>query len=483
MASIQEAYAHANRVHQAGDLRQADAIYRQILQADPGHADAMHYVGVIAMQSGQAERAVEIINRSIAMRPGTAAYYNNLGSAYQMLRRFDEAIAAHEKAAELQPENPDFISGLAYACYLKGDISRAEELCLTGLRLKPDHPELWNTQGNIRRIQGRMDEAANMFRKTVQFNPRHAVAHNNLACTLQILRRPEEAIVHYRQALALSPNYIEAHSNIGTLLHDAGELEEAELHLREAVRLQPSVSIVRKNLGGVLQAQGRFDEAIESFRAAEALDPNDSRSVSNLLLCMNYDPKIDTPTLFAEHLRWASRFGQASNVGPLPGHDRDPDRRLRIGYVSPNLCSHPLVQFFEPILTHHDPGEVEVICYSEMPSPDSTTARLKSESPGWRDIFGQSDLDLANMIRSDRIDILVDLAGHTSRGRIQMFAHKPAPVQVNYLGYPYTSGLSTMDYRLTDSISDPPGEPVTYTEELIRLPGGFCCFDPGEDTP
>src|SRR5665213_2674843 len=414
MASIQEAYAHANRVHQAGDLRQADAIYRQILQADPGHADAMHYVGVIAMQSGQAERAVEIINRSIAMRPGTAAYYNNLGSAYQMLRRFDEAIAAHEKAAELQPENPDFISGLAYACYLKGDISRAEELCLTGLRLKPDHPELWNTQGNIRRIQGRMDEAANMFRKTVQFNPRHAVAHNNLACTLQILRRPEEAI--------------------------------------------------------------------DRFRAAEALDPNDSRSVSNLLLCMNYDPKIDTPTLFAEHLRWASRFGQASNVGPLPGHDRDPDRRLRIGYVSPHLCSHPLVQFFEPILTRHDPGEVEVICYSEMPSPDSTTARLKSESPGWRDIFGQSDLDLANMIRSDRIDILVDLAGHTSRGRIQMFAHKPAPVQVNYLGYPYTSGLSTMDYRLTDSISDPPGEPVTYTEELIRLPGGFCCFDPGEDT-
>jgi predicted O-linked N-acetylglucosamine transferase (SPINDLY family) len=134
-------------------------------------------------------------------------------------------------------------------------------------------------------------------------------------------------------------------------------------------------------------------------------------------------------------------------------------------------------------LTHHDAGQVDVVCYSELPWPDSTTARLKAAAPAWRDTLGQSDADLANLIRSDKIDILIDLSGHTSGSRVRMFAHKPAPVQINYLGYPYTSGLPTIDYRLTDAIADPPGEPVSYTEELFRLPSGFSCFDPGANAP
>ncbi|HWE01024.1 MAG TPA: tetratricopeptide repeat protein [Tepidisphaeraceae bacterium] len=483
MASIQDAYDEANRLHQAGDLRQAAEIYRRILDADPSHADSMHYIGVIALQSGRAAQAIDIFTRSIALRPTAANYYTNLGAAYQSLGRYAEAIAAHETAVRLQPGSADAVSGLAFACYLQGDVKRTERYCLEGLRLNPDHAELWNTQGNIRRMQGRMAEAAAMFGKAVQFNPRHALAHNNLACTLQVLRKPQEAIAHYRQALAMYPDYAEAHSNLATLLHDMGDFEQAESHLREAARLQPNLAVVRKNLGGVLQSQGKFDEAIASFRAAEALAPTESPASSNILLCMNYDPKIDTPALFAEHLRWARKFGAASTFGPSAAHDRDPDRRLRIGYVSPNLNVHPLTHFFEPILTHHDPAQVDVICYSDMSSPDATTARLKAASPGWRDVFAQSDVELANLIRSDGIDILVDLAGHTSRGRVRMFAHKPAPVQVNYLGYPYTSGLKAMDYRLTDSIADPPGEPVSYTEELVRLPGGFCCFDPGPGAP
>ena len=208
MASIQEAYAHANRVHQAGDLRQADAIYRQILQAIR-HADSMHFLGVIAMQSGQAENAIEIINRSIAMRPEPPPITIISGRRIRCCDGLTKRSPLDEKAAQLQPENPDFISGLAYACYLKGDISRAEALCLTGLRPIPITPSC-GTRRKHPANSGPNGRSCQYVPQDGAIQSAACRAHNNLACTLQILRRPDEAIVHYRQALALSPNYIES---------------------------------------------------------------------------------------------------------------------------------------------------------------------------------------------------------------------------------------------------------------------------------
>ncbi len=216
--------------------------------------------------------------------------------------------------------------------------------------------------------------------------------------------------------------------------------------------------------------------------------PNYVEAHSNLLFCLTYDPGIDSASLLAEHRRWESVLGGRASwlnpeAQPAAGHDRNPERRLRVGYVSPDLRRHVVARFLEPILAHHDPAQVEVICYAEVPVADVMTARLQRHVHAWRSIYGLTDGQLADLVRADGVDILVDLAGHTGNNRLGAFVRKPAPVQVTYLGYPNTTGLSAIDYCVTDSVADPPGEPVQHSEELMRLPGCFCCYAPPEDVP
>ena len=244
------------------------------------------------------------------------------------------------------------------------------------------------------------------------------------------------------------------------------------------MRLRPNSTEALNNLGGVLQLESKLTEAATCFREVLRLTPNDASAFSNLLLCWNYDPNVDPDTFFAEHREWGRRYGQVADAGPAPNHDRNPTRRLRVGYVSPDLSWHPIAHFLQPILANHDPSQVEAICYAEVTAHDIMTARLRSLARGWRSVNGLNDVQAANLIRADRIDILVDLAGHTSKSRLRVFAFKPAPVQVTYLGYPNTTGLPAVDYCLTDAIADPPDQPVRFTEELIRLPHGFCSYTP-----
>ena len=206
------------------------------------------------------------------------------------------------------------------------------------------------------------------------------------------------------------------------------------------------------------------------------LQPDYALAHSNLLLALNYDPQVDPAAVFAEHCRWGQMHGQAARLPLSPGKDRNPERRLRIGYVSPDLRQHAVMRYFEPVLVHHDPRQVEVFCYAEVANPDAVTARVQALAHHWRWTFGKSATRVAEEICADDIDILVDLAGHTAKNRLDVFAHKPAPVQATWLGYPNTTGLTTIDYRLTDDVMDPPGQPVLDTEELFRLPGGMCCF-------
>ena len=187
--------------------------------------------------------------------------------------------------------------------------------------------------------------------------------------------------------------------------------------------------------------------------------------------------------MFAEHRCWGQMHGQAARLPLSPGKDRNPERRLRIGYVSPDLRQHAVMRFFEPVLVHHDPRQVEVFCYAEVSNPDTATARVQALAHHWRWIAGKSATRVAEGIAADGIDILVDLAGHTNNNRLDVFARKPAPVQATWLGYPNTTGLTTIDYRLTDDVMDPPGQPVLDTEGLFRLPGGMCCFAPPEHAP
>jgi protein O-GlcNAc transferase len=235
----------------------------------------------------------------------------------------------------------------------------------------------------------------------------------------------------------------------------------------------------------LLQAQGDLDAAVTAYRQALTLDPDFADAHSNLLLCLHYRPDVDAAELFAEHQRWGEQHG-APLAAMIATHAnaRDPKRRLRIGYVSPDFRAHSVSHFIAPVLAHHERRHFEVYCYYNAHQVDATTERLKGLADHWRNIAHLTDAEVAALIGQDGIDILVDLAGHTAHNRLLLFARKPAPIQVTYLGYPDTTGLATIDYRLTDALTDPPGASERFhTEALVRLSQGFLTYQPSAESP
>jgi predicted O-linked N-acetylglucosamine transferase (SPINDLY family) len=385
------------------------------------------------------------------MTPTTLEQALEIALAHQQAGRHDEAIAAYRRA----------------------------------LALQDDVAEVHNNLGNTLWRRGRVDDAIAAFRRAIQLKPGAPQPFNNLGAVLSGAGRLDEALIALRRALELLPDYPSAHNNLGNTLWHAGRLDEASSALERALALKPDFADAHNNLGNVRKDQGRLDEALASFRRARELEPDDARAASNLLFNLHAHPDQDAQSLLAEHRQWALRYAAplATQVQPHP-NDRTPDRRLRIGYVSPDLRAHPVGQLLRSLLAHHDHQRFEIIAYADVRTPDDLTRELKSLTDEWNDTVGLGDAELAGRIRSDRIDILVDLALHTAGNRMLVFARKPAPVQVTMFGLPATTGLDTIDYRLTDPYLDPPGATdADYSEQSIRLPHSFWIFQPPDDAP
>lgn len=543
--SLQEALRLAIRHHQSGQLAQAEAIYRQILQVQPEHPDALHLLGVIAHQVGQHEAAVDMIGKAVKLAPQSPEYPANLGESLRALGRLDEAVAAYRKAIRLNPKfapaynnlgitlkqqgkdteaiaayrraiavKPDYpqaLNNLAIALKDQGDLAgaiehyrraialdpasaeahnnlgvalkeqglpdQALECFRQAITLKADFAEAYEGLGSALRALGRLDEAINAYRSAIRLNPRFAEACNNLGVLLKDTGRSAEAIVAYQQALDLDPELAEAHNNLGIVLKEQGLLEQAISHLQRALELRPGYAEACNNLGLALEIQGQVTEAIAAYRQALIFDPGLSRAHSNVLFALNYLPRHDPQEIFEEHLCWAKTYAEAlrSNMAAAPGKVAG---RLRIGYVSPDFRAHPVAYFIEAVLARHDPEQFEVTCYSDVIVPDEVTARLRSLARHWRDIHGLSDEQACEMVHRDGIDILIDLAGHTDRNRLLLFARKPAAVQASWIGYFNSTGLAAMDYLISDQFSSPAGQERLFAEKLVRLPHSRFCYRP-----
>jgi protein O-GlcNAc transferase len=367
----------------------------------------------------------------------------------------------------------------------EGNLKFAEHLFRDILEVQPHNVSALHFIGVIYYEFKDYDSAIKYIRKALQFGPNYVDAYNNLGLVLEETNRRDEAIMCYEKAVALNPNFDRAHYNLGTALKEKWQIDDAIKHYQIALQLNPCFVEAYNNMGLALQDQGNLEEAERYFRLALQMKPDFSLCYSNLLLLMNYSARYDPPTVFSEHLRFASQMGEPLSSALLP-HANKPSsaRRLRIGYVSPDFRRHSVAYFIEPVLEAHSRDDFEVFCYSDVLRPDNITKRLQEYADQWRSIVGISDAETAELIRRDEIDILVDLAGHTGNNRILVFARKPAPVQVSWLGYPNTTGISTVDYRFVDGYTDPPGltDPF-YTEELIRLPESFLCYLPDKDSP
>jgi len=332
----------------------------------------------------------------------------------------------------------------------------------------------------IHYLRGEVPTAAKLLVASLERDPDHAEAHFNLGTVFRDLGQRKEAEASYRRGLALKPGSVEGYNNLGTLLEDMGRYDDAEASYRQAISMAPLLAHPYSNLGVLLKEAGKISEAISELRRAVALKSDLAAARSNLLYTLNYDETISYEAHFLEHKTWgASQITTAANDTSRFVNSRDPNRRLRVGYVSGDFRHHSVAFFLEPLIAAHDKRNVEVTLYSNDLRSDAVTARLKAHADHYVPIREMSDELAASRIREDGIDILIDLSGHTAGNRMALFARRPAPIQVTWLGYPNTTGLPTIDYRLTDAIADPPNDAdVLSTERLVRLAHGFLCYRP-----
>ena len=467
--------------HQAGRLAKARQLYGQVLVQQPKHAVALHLLGVVRFQQGDSQSAVERIERAVALRPDYADAHSNLGNVLKEVGRLDDAVAACRKAIALKPDFADAHNNLGNALLALDRLDEASAAFRKVVALDANHAAAQNNLGNALRRLGRLDDAAAALQSALAQQPDFAEAHNNLGNVLSDQGKLDEAVASYGKALALTPDYAEAYGNLANTLRRQGKGSEAIEMCRKAVALKPDYAEAHNNLGLVLSEQGRTQEAMAAYRAAMAAMPDSAMAHSNLLFCMNYDAEISQADILAESLRWNA--AHAPDEVPRPDSAAG-EGRLRVGYVSPDFVEHSVAYFLEPLIAAHDREHIEVFCYAEVAKPDATTTRFRELADHWCITVGMTDAALAARIREDGIAILVDVAGHTAENRLPVFAKRPAGVQVTWLGYPNTSGLSAMDYRLTDAAADPPGEADDlHSETLLRLADGFLCYAPPADAP
>ena len=500
--------------HLAGRLADAEPIYRQVIADYPDQPDAYHRLAILSCQTGNAEEAVTLIDRAIQINPNDWRYHCGRGEVLLAVNQYTDAIAAFEQALRLNGDAPEALFRLAVTLHTINQFDRAVAIYQRVLAINPNLAEVHNRLGSALQSAGRLSEAIAAYRQAVALQPVNVEALNNLGSALHEDGKFDEAIAACTAALTFRSDFVPAYNNLGNVLFDQKRFDEAADALHRAVTLDPEYAVGWFSLAKVLNQQGRFDdsvdayrnavkvrpdfaeahtllggmlidlgrpnEALECLRTAVALKPDDIKFHSRLIGTVHFMSEFDSPAILREARRFdaihAHRLGR--DVAPHE-NNRDPDRRLRIGYVSADFCVHSLSYFVIPLLKQHDREQVEIFCYSNVSRPDAYTERIAALADVWRPITGRGDAEVAELIRADRIDILVDLTMHMPEGRLLVFARKPAPIQVAWLAYPGTTGLTAMDYRLTDPYLDPGGESdCHYSERSIRLPDTFWCYDP-----
>jgi predicted O-linked N-acetylglucosamine transferase (SPINDLY family) len=370
------------------------------------------------------------------------------------------------------------------ALMLQGQLDAAIACYRQALVRQPDSTAAYGNLGTALDALGQLDQAVECFEQALLRDPDDAGVHVNFGNALKHHGRLDQAIAHYRQALALQPDFAGACYNLGKALQDQGLFDQAISHYRQALVLKPNYADAYLDLARALLQQGQLDEAVAIYRKVLNHLPDNARAFSNLLFALQNLSTCSPAELFQEHLRYAERIEAPLKPGWQPhANPREPDRRLKVGYVSGDFHRHPVAYFLEPILAHHDKSQVEIFGYSNNSFSDLHTQRIAAAMDHWLVCSGLSDDELAERIRLDAIDILVDLSGHTALNRLPVFARKPAPVQASYIGYPGSTGLSAMNYRISDPWQDPVGLTERYhSETLVRIPGGMA-FEPEPDAP
>jgi predicted O-linked N-acetylglucosamine transferase (SPINDLY family) len=468
-----------------GDVMSAASLARSATEVSAKDALGWEVLSIALQRSGDLEASIEAGRKAIELNPKAADFHANLGVVLRAAGRPRDAEVSYRAAIACNP-------GFAAAHHNLGNLLRdegrnpeAEQCYLRAVEANKTYTDAWHGLGTALQRQGKLDEASAALERALALRPDKADVICDLAMCKLAQDEGSAALSLMQKAVALDPDLATGWGNLGAVHLRAGKLVDAERTTRRAMELMPQEARWVSNLAVVAKDLGRFDEAEILFRRALALRPGYSLAHANLLFCMNYHPHKTAPEIFAEY----RRFDEAHAKSLMPktvvhANDPSPDRKLRVGYMSPDFREHAARHFLEPLLAHYDRSKVDLYCYAEVAQPDAMTATFKSMATEWRSTVGMSDEAVAAQIRADAIDILVDFGGHTSSSRLLVMARKPAPIQIaHYLGHGYTSGLSAVDVFMSDAEMAPEGSEHLFSERIVRLPRIPVAYVPPKGMP
>ena len=500
-------------------FQSAQSSYRQALTLEPGAADIHRKLGDVHVALNRPDAALQSYAAALEIDPENAMAHGGMGNVLFRLDRNAQAAASYRSATALPTANAAHYHGLGRSLHALGATADAESayrqsialdaslaapmlhyadllretrrkepaiaIYQAVLLLEPDNIDALNNLGMALQEDGQLEAALASFRQVALLAPDNPVTHSNIAAALNDMGQREAALESCRRAVKLGPKSTAAHVNLGTCLMEMGRLSEAVNSFETVVKLDPHHRRAYVNISAALNRLGRIDQAIVHCRKALKINPDWDELHSNLLFYLTHSQDLDAASLFAEHVRYAEHF-EAPLRASWPQHTnvRDPERTLRIGFVSADLYNHAVANFITPILECLSQSrQVEIVAYANSFHDDHVSRHLHGLFAVWRQVEKLSHAELAQLVTSDAIDILIDLSGHTGFNRLPTFARKPAPLQVSWIGYPGTTGLQAMDYYLTDRYYSPPGKlDNQFTEKLVRLPAA-APFLPSPESP
>lgn len=434
---------------------------------------------VNAINAGAYNDAIEFLKEGIAEHPSTA--YSGIGEIYLHQGKYEQAIEWLEKALECEPDSGKVLGNIGQSLAGLGRKTEAAEILARAIKLETDAKEIHLLVETMFQIR-KSEQAIKPLEEKANSDPTQVGILFDLGKLLEMNRLYSKAEYWYKKILEIA-EYADAYIRLGIICYEMCRMSDSVDYLRKADELLPNNGYIYSSLAKSIMQLGNTEEAIRLLRKAVDLMPENADIHSNLLFRLHYLPEIDREMLFEEHKRWGQRHAPISMA--RTGHDNtaEPDRKLRIGYISPDFRNHVVNFYFEPLLREHDRELVEVFGYGNVKHPDKYTEKIEKNFDHYHDIWGVSDEAVARMIKEDKIDILIDLAGHTKCNRLLVLARKPAPIQVTYLGYADTTGMEAIDYFLTNNLLTPPESQRFYTEELFPLPEAFACYTPLDESP
>ncbi len=466
-----------NALQDAGQLDEAVQSYQRALAIKPTFAEAHNNLGATFATLGQLEESVASYRRAVQIKPDFAAAHNGLGGVLRDLGQLDEAVASYRRAIKVQPNYAEAHNNLGVTLRDLGQFDQAMMSYRQVLKIQPDYAAVHSNLGVVLRDLGRLEDAISSFHQALAIQPDDAQTLNNLGLALYDLDKFGEATASYKRALSINPDYTEALNNWGLMLYATNQHYDAIANYRKALTIDHNFAEAHNNLGIALSSLGEHHQARISYRRALDIKPHYFEAHSNLLMAATYT--LQSP---ADYLDEALRFGK-NVAGKTPSRyaawqcNPQPPK-LRVGVVSADLHSHPVGYFLESLLAQLDSARIELIAYTNNPINDDLTARIKPYFSAWKSVFALNDQAAAQLIHEDGIHVLLDLSGHTAHNRLPLFAWKPAPVQVTWLGYFASTGVAGMDYLLADATGVPESQRANFSEQIWYLPDTRLCFTP-----